>query len=143
MNSKNVRSHLRKDDIMSRNKPFTIIVSDLNHHIRDLLYRELKEDGFNVTKAISGAEVCKSIASPHCADLIILDPDLLSFHGISLLPEMNNNTNITIIVHTFERKQVSSFQQENVYFVEKDGSSIVRIKEIAKACYVAKYARSS
>uniref|UniRef100_A0A7C3SJN6 Response regulator n=1 Tax=Desulfobacca acetoxidans TaxID=60893 RepID=A0A7C3SJN6_9BACT len=57
-------------------EPCKILVADRNRHVRDLLRRELQEEGYSVQVARDGHEVWLMLNSASPPDLVILDPDI-------------------------------------------------------------------
>lgn len=57
-------------------RPWKILVADRNRHVRDLLRRELRAEGYEVAEAWDGHEVWQRLTGPDPPDVLILDPDL-------------------------------------------------------------------
>ena len=116
---------------MQTQKPFHIMVTDVNHHVRDYLKRELEKEAYNVSCANSGIEAYKALCSSSTVlDWIILDPELLSPDEHSLLKKLvNQNSSVQIIIHTYDDVMTRQIVGNNVHFVLKGASSIKSIKE--------------
>lgn len=57
-------------------RPWKILIADRNRHVRDLLRRELRVEGYEVAEAWDGHEVWQRLTGPDPPDVLILDPDL-------------------------------------------------------------------
>jgi DNA-binding NtrC family response regulator len=59
-------------------KEFKILIADRNRHVRNLLHRELSDEGYQVILAGEDKELIRLLLDENTADLLILDPDLPS-----------------------------------------------------------------
>jgi len=118
------------------------MVTDTNHHVRDLLKRELEKEGYSVFCVRSGIEAYHSICDSVMVDLVILDPELLYPYGHSLFASvLENNPSLQIIVHTYKDFISGLETADNVHLVEKTASSIGPLKEKIRACSQRRAAR--
>ena len=118
---------------MKKDKAFSIIITDLNHNIRDLLYRELTDERFNVSCISTGPEVYKLIMKPENTDVIILDPEMLYPYGHHLLENVFRQENgPMIILHTYQKTDEKPQTNPKLVYVEKDECSVDTIVEKLK-----------
>jgi DNA-binding response OmpR family regulator len=123
-------------------QPFHIMVTDINHHVRDLLKRELEKDGYSVCCVKSGIDAYHSICDSAMIDVVILDPELLYPYGYSLLVEvLENNPALQIIIHTYHEFTRGLKTGTNIHIVEKNATSIHSLKETIRACLIQKAGR--
>ena len=121
---------------------FSIMVTDINHHVRDLLRRELERDGYAVSCVRSGIEAYRCICRPESVDLIILDPELLYPYGQALLGDaLKQEAALPIILHTYDEFIAGLQMGSNVHFVEKSATSISQLKKTIRALCSAKAGR--
>ncbi|ACN17078.1 response regulator receiver protein [Desulforapulum autotrophicum HRM2] len=111
-------------------KPFHILVTDTNLHVRSLLKRELEQDGHTIYMAKNKKEAHGYIYGSNQLDIIVLDPELPDFFGQSLLDEIQDRIPpVKIIIHTFAEFFNEMNVDENIYFVEKSANSIAPMKK--------------
>lgn len=116
---------------------FHIMVTDINHHVRDLLIRELERDGYTVFGVKTGTMVYEYLCSPTPLDVVILDPELFSACDRDLLRKvLEQKSARTIILHTY--KDIFNGQKAgaNIQLVEKCAESIKYLKDRVQACYL-------
>jgi DNA-binding NtrC family response regulator len=81
---------------------FTILVTDTNRHVRDLLRRELESEGYKVEVARDGRELMAHLEVERKPDLIILDPDLQDAGAFALLERLRQRVfSIPVVIHGF------------------------------------------
>ena len=115
------------------------MVTDTNHHVRDLLKRELEKDGYSVFCVRSGIDAYHSICDSGMVDLVILDPELLYPYGHSLFADvLDNNPSLQIIIHTYHEFTSGLKTGTNVHIVEKNATSVRTLKEKIRACSLQK-----
>lgn len=119
---------------------FHILVTDINHHVRALLKRELEKEHFAVSCLNNGMKVYSYMITDSSCDLIILDPELLRPYGLSQLKNALNSCTTTIILHTYSNIFGEINTQNGIIHIEKNDRSIVTIKEKAWDCYCHKAA---
>jgi len=115
-------------------KPFHILVTDTNLHVRNLLKRELQQDGHTIYMAKNKKEVHDHIHGPNKLDIIILDPEVPDLLEQSLLNQIQERApKVKIIIHTFIEFFNDLELDANIHFVEKSAISIGPLKkEIAQ-----------
>ena len=120
---------------MQGSQPFHIMVSDTNHHVRDLLKRELEKEGYAVFCVGNGLDAYHTLCQSTLVDLMILDPELLYPYGQSLFVDvLENNPTLQIIIHTYPDFISGLKPGSNVHLVEKSATSIPLLKKIIRAC---------
>lgn len=120
---------------MRTKQPFHIMVTDINSRVRDLLKRELEQDGYSVSCIRSGIDVYRSICDSVTVDLIILDPELLYPYGNSFLTDiLDHNPPLQIILHTYYEYTRDLKTSSNVHIIEKNATSINPLKEKIRTC---------
>ncbi|MBI9089984.1 MAG: response regulator [Desulfobacterium sp.] len=112
-------------------KPFHILVTDTNHHVRTLLKRELQQEGNIIYTASNKKQAHNYIYGPNHLDIIILDPELPDFFGRSLLKQILDRVPpVHIIIHTFKEFFNELPLDENIHLVEKSAVSIAPLKQM-------------
>lgn len=102
-----------------------IIVTDINHHVRDLLKRELEKEGHSVVTVGNSIEAFHRICDSAAVDLLILDPELLYPYGHTLLTcVLDNNPSLQIIIHAHGEFSSGVRLCGQIHFVEKAADSI-------------------
>jgi DNA-binding NtrC family response regulator len=116
------------------NKNFSILIADRNPHVRRLLERELKADGYQVRIADSGREVLKWAYRLQPLDLIILDLDLPDIDEQTLFGNLQDRIPVLpIIIHAFQPDGVKlSANYRHAVFVEKGGNSVEELKKVVR-----------
>lgn len=116
---------------------FHIMVTDINHHVRDLLIRELERDGYTVFSVKTGAMVYEYLCRPTPLDVVILDPELFSACDHDLLKKvLKQKSARTIFLHTFRDIFNGQKTGDNIQLVEKCAESINDLKDRVHACYL-------
>lgn len=84
---------------------FSILVTDRNRHVRDLLKRELIAEGYRVSVAANSSQVLQVLEHSEPVDLVILDLDLAGADPVNNAAEWNKILNTRrkppILLHTF------------------------------------------
>jgi DNA-binding NtrC family response regulator len=113
------------------NQNFSILIADRNPHVRRLLERELKADGYQVRVADNGREVLKWAYRLQPLDLIILDLDLPDIDEQTLFGNLQDRIPVLpIIIHSFQPEGIKlSVNYRHVVFVEKGENSIENLKK--------------
>lgn len=115
---------------------FHIVVTDINHHIRDFLQRELEKEGYGVCSIKTGALVYERIFNSETLDLIVLDPELLNYYDQTFIGEIiRRHAPLQVIIHTYADSIVKIKPGSNIHLVEKNGHSISSIKNIIRNCF--------
>ncbi|MBF0379138.1 MAG: response regulator [Desulfamplus sp.] len=105
--------------------PLHILITDLNHHVRNLLQRELAKAGHIIYTAGNKKEADEAISGKKPLDLIILDPELFEIFGESFFRALNDKMAKTkIIIHAFSDATPDISKEANIRFVEKNEKSI-------------------
>ncbi len=121
---------------------FHIMVTDTNHHIRDLLKRELEKEGYSVFCVRSGIDAYRSICDSTMVDLVILDPEMLYPYGHSLFADvLENHPSLQIIIHSYHEFTSGLKTGSNIHIVEKNATSINPLKEKIRACTLRRAGR--
>jgi DNA-binding NtrC family response regulator len=106
------------------------MITDINHHVRDLLKRELEKEGYSVFCVKSGIDAYHTIRDSAMIDVVILDPELLYPYGHALFTEvLENHPSLQIIVHTYHEFTRGLKTSTNIHIVEKNATSIPALKE--------------
>jgi DNA-binding NtrC family response regulator len=113
------------------NKGFSILIADRNPHVRRLLERELKADGYQVRVADNGREVLKWAYRLQSLDLIILDLDLPDIDEQTLFGNLQDRIPVLpVVIHSFQPDgEKLSANYRHAVFVEKGENSIAKLKK--------------
>jgi DNA-binding NtrC family response regulator len=112
---------------------FTILIADRNRHVREFLLRELTADGYKVKLARSGEETLKTVYDQQPLHLVILDPDFAD-RSDTLEKIQDRIPAIPVVVHTLSPERLEGlWLSEAVTIVEKNGNSIVDLKEVVSS----------
>lgn len=116
---------------MTQLPPLHILVTDLNHHVRNLLQRELTKAGHIIYTACNRREAREALSGKNPLDLIIFDPEVCEIFGEPLFMEFKERMpQVAIVFHTFSEFYPEIDQDELVSFVEKNEQSIHSLKKI-------------
>lgn len=127
---------------MRTRQQFHIMVTDINHNVRDLLKRELEKEGYSVFSVKSGIDAYHLICDSAMVDLVILDPELLYPYGHSLFTDvLENNPSLQIIIHAYHDFIGGLKAGGNVHVVLKNAASIHSLKEKIRVCSSQKNGR--
>ena len=114
---------------------FTILIADRNPNVRGFLLREMSREGYAVRPAESADELVRLAHSAGPVHLVILDPDLPGASPPALLQELQERLpRVPIVLHTHDPQAARSAAPRSAdpkLIVEKTGSSIVRLKQVA------------
>jgi DNA-binding NtrC family response regulator len=113
---------------------FTILIADRNPHVRQLLQREMTAEGYRVRLAYSVDEVLKWAYHQDPLNLIIVDPDLPGADEKKMLPHLLDRIPaLPVVVHAYFLEDHNGLDELNdLIFVKKGGSSIERLKQVAR-----------
>jgi DNA-binding NtrC family response regulator len=113
------------------NKNFSILIADRNPHVRRLLERELKADGYQVRVADNGRGVLEWAYRLQPLDLIILDLDLPDIDEQTLFGNLQDRIPVLpIIIHSFQPDAIKlCVNYRHAVFVEKGENSIEKLKK--------------
>ena len=111
---------------------FTLLIADRNPHVRKFLQREMTAAGYRVQLADNAHEVIKKAFRREPLDLVILDPDLPDADESQMLHHLLNRVPaLPVVVHTYASEYGDAFKDmEELFFVEKGGSSAERLKQV-------------
>lgn len=112
-------------------KDFTILIADRNPHVRELLKRELTDEGYTIRLAKNALEVIEHVFRDESLSLLILDPDLPDAERSCLIDALKNRIPaLPLVVHTFHNHDDEHTNSWPIcVFVEKDGMSVERLKQ--------------
>ena len=119
-----------RDDVMRQK--LNILITEANSHVREFLKRELTAEGISVQLAENAKEMLKKLYATHPLDVLIIDPDLPDMEPPAVLAELNERIpRMPVVFHAFS----VDFPQymgivNNAIFVEKQGSSVERLKQV-------------
>ncbi|MGQ9748529.1 hypothetical protein [Desulfosoma sp.] len=83
-------------------RPFRIVVTDRNRHVRAFLRRELAQDGYEVMEAVDYRELQKILGSSVNVDLLVLDPDIaVQSLRVVLRTLKQRYPTMRVVVHSF------------------------------------------
>jgi DNA-binding NtrC family response regulator len=115
---------------------FHIVVTDINHHVRNFLQRELEKEGYTVSSVKTGIMACERVSCAEPLDFIILDPEVFHCFDQTLIDSMiHQHSLLQIIVHTYADSIVNLQPGNNIHLVEKNGQSIGSLKTIIRTCF--------
>lgn len=110
---------------------FTIAIADRNPHVRGFLQREMSGEGYRIRLAESARDLLEWTFNHEPIDLIILDPDLPDAVDSRLLETLQGRMPpVPVVIHTHYPGALAG-AGERFISVEKGGSSVVRLKQIA------------
>ena len=114
---------------------WTILVIDRSRNVRRYLKRELGSEGYQVLLAENCGQVVDMADDRTPLDLIIIDPDLPDEGSTSLLLKLQRlRPHTPLIVHSLTNNGVNQNNKiQATEFVEKDGRSIERLKQVIKS----------
>lgn len=83
-------------------RPFRILVTDRNRHVRAFLKRELAGDGYEVLEAGDCRELRKILRSPVAVDLLVFDPDIAFENYRSMIRILRERyPSLLVVMHSF------------------------------------------
>ncbi len=84
---------------------FTILVTDTNRHVRDLLRRELTSEGYDVWVARDGKELVAYLRGEALPDLVVLDPELQDAGGLAVQKRLREGMcSIPVVIHGYSNE---------------------------------------
>jgi CheY-like chemotaxis protein len=126
---------MRVADSFSVPPRFTILIADRNPNVRGFLQREMSREGYAVRPAESAEDLVRLARGAGPVHLVILDPDLPGAAPPVLLQELQDRLpQVPIVLHTHDPQAARSAAPRSAapkLIVEKTGSSIVRLKQLA------------
>lgn len=113
-------------------RELTIVIADRNPHVRGFLQREMVKEGYRIRLAENARDLLQWAFNHEPVDLIILDPDLPDAVDTQLLQALQNRVPpVPIVIHTHYAHSLPGGESHFIP-VEKGGSSIERLKQIAE-----------
>ena len=108
------------------------MVADRNRHVRDYLRREMRAEGYQLLLAKNSREVLNWIDEERQVDLLILDLDLPDITDLALLKKLKDlRSTLPVVIHTIPSEYINHVPiMSTAAFVEKNGSSIDRLKNV-------------
>ena len=121
---------------MSTPDSFHILVTDINHHVRTFLQRELEKEGYAVCSVKTCAMAYERISSSAPLDLIIVDPELFHQLDQTVIEDiMHRRSSLQIIIHAYADSILEIQPGNRVHLVEKNGQSLQSMKIIISRCF--------
>ena len=113
---------------------FTILITDRNRHVRELLRREFEADGYRVRLAKDGRQVLTVISSDKPLDLLILDLEIPYVNGAEIIERLKDREPpVPVVIHTFFSGDVESPAVEKASaLVEKTGDNIDHLRSVVE-----------
>lgn len=119
---------------MGNTQSIHILVTDKNHHVRDLLVRELEREGHVTYNVASCTSVLSHILSGIRLDLIILDPEIFGTEHLGLFRKIVHGIPSTLVIlHTFSDLIHIPKSMSNIMFIPKSADSIQHITSTVQA----------
>ena len=111
---------------------FTLLIADRNPNVRKFLKREMTAVGYRTLLAENAREVLKLVFQGEPLDMIILDPDLPDTDEAQLLEHLLDRIPmLPVVMHTYVSEYgIGLKDKKGVVFVEKDGRSVERLKQV-------------
>lgn len=117
---------------------FHIVVTDGNHHVCDLLQRELEKEGYAVYSPGPAARAYEYLLSSARINLIIFDPQLFHSYDPNLMSKiLRHHPEIQIILHSYKDILCELKAGDNIHQVEKNAESIRSLKRIVHKCFLS------
>jgi DNA-binding NtrC family response regulator len=112
---------------------FTILIADRNPRVRGFLEREMSAAGYRIRLAESAGDLLQWAFDRDPVDLIILDPDLPDAADSQFMNTLRKcNPQVPVIIHTHPGLGLAEPDAAKSFIVvEKGGSSVERLKEVA------------
>jgi DNA-binding response OmpR family regulator len=111
---------------------FTVILSDRNRHIRELLAREFSREGFAVKDCGTGREAARLAGSG--ADVLVADADLPDMDALSVLRLVRRELpGLPALVHAHDAQEAgASLEEPLVFFVARADDPTVLVRAVRK-----------
>jgi len=113
---------------------FTILIVDRNPRVRGFLEREMSRAGYRIRLAENACDLLQWPYDRDPVDLVIMDPDLPDAVDSRLMHVLSQRIpQIPVIVHSHPSQGVIGTDAAAPFIlVEKGGSSVERLKEVAE-----------
>jgi DNA-binding NtrC family response regulator len=124
-------------------KGFKILIADRNRNVRNLLQRELFDEGYRVTLAGEDRELLRLLHDEGTADLLILDPDIPSHVTVSELIKLVHSyrPKLPIIIYTFLSDEINYLDMPGVVICLEKGEDVSILRRVV-ADLINKYYQS-
>lgn len=112
------------------NKGKTILVADRNPHIRQLIKRELGTCGYQFQLVRNGKELLRALYGQPPVHLLILDPGFPGMEAKDTVRKIVDRIpQLPVVLYRFGGADIQrTFAAEDVFYVDKNGSSIETLK---------------
>jgi len=108
---------------------FTILLTDRNRHVRELLRRELAAEGYRVETARDGREVLGCLYHVSSIDLLVLDPDILYMAEAGLLKRLRRlRPELPVILHGFSLEELEALKLDQPFLFLEKSENMDRLK---------------
>jgi DNA-binding NtrC family response regulator len=115
-------------------KKYKILIADRNPHVREFLKREMEAEGYDVRLAKNGREVLTWAYHKEQIDLLILDLNLPDENELCIPEKLQDRIPaLPVVVHGFfsdYSDHPDIFNKTSLFFVEKKGNSVERLKQL-------------
>jgi DNA-binding NtrC family response regulator len=109
------------------------VIADRNPRVRGFLQREMSKEGYRIRLVENAQDLLQLISNHEPIDLIILDPDLPDAVEAELLNALQNLTPpVPVVIHTHYPQHLPGADTPFIITVEKGGSSVERLRQIAE-----------
>jgi len=122
-----------------------MLIADRNPHVREFLKREMVAEGYQVRLAENGRQLLKWVYHHEHLDLLIMDTDLPDIDVSSLLEKLHDRIPfLPLVIHAFLSDYAdNSDVLKDFPFVEKEGSSVERLKKVVSALLQKHYSKQT
>ncbi len=118
-------------------KSFHVLVTDCNHHVGNLLQRELEKEGYTVYLPKSGNSAFAYLCSSARIDLIILDPQLFYPCDKVLISRiLRHHPDMRIIIHSYKDILRTLQADQSIRRIEKNAESIGSLKNCVQSFFL-------
>jgi DNA-binding response OmpR family regulator len=94
--------------VTAMNRPFRILITDRNRHVREFLRREFREAGYRANVARDCREVLMMLDVSDPPDLLILDLEMPSGDSIQVLERLQTRVPpLPVVIHAFLAEHVN------------------------------------
>ena len=111
------------------NEKLTVLVSDRNPNVRELLKREMILEGHKVLIARNAKELENLLCKHKKVNVLILDPELAYVREVNIYEMISGcRSPVLLIIHLFPYHNNHKVFFDNALYVEKGENSIEQIK---------------
>jgi len=112
------------------NSRFSIVITDKNRNVRNLLRREFIAEGYDVLVAENGIELCGFILSDHTIDLMILDPNIPYVNYVFINQYIQKKRpGVPIIMHVFTNDETMNMTISNIKAIIEKKPDLKNLKK--------------